>query len=83
MPIEALDQELTEQRLTQLNQALSSGMFVHVRDMLQRMTASDIAFILESSPPRTRQVLWQLVDQEQSGEILEELGEDMKDQLIS
>ncbi|WP_345857212.1 magnesium transporter [Shewanella algae] len=83
MPIEALDQELTEQRLTQLNQAISSGMFVHVRDMLQRMTASDIAFILESSPPRTRQVLWQLVDQEQSGEILEELGEDMKDQLIS
>jgi magnesium transporter len=82
MPIEVLDNELTEQRLNKLNQALGSGMFVHVRDMLHHMAPSDIAFILESSPPRTRAVLWQLIDHEQAGEILEELGEELKDPLI-
>ncbi|GIU41180.1 magnesium transporter MgtE [Shewanella sairae] len=83
MPIEVLDNETTDQRLNQLTKALGSGMFVHVRNMLQDMAASDIAFILESSPPRTRQVLWQLIDQEHTGEILDELGEELKDSLIS
>ena len=83
MGIEVIDSELTEQRLNQLTQALGSGMFVHVRNMLHDMAASDVALILESSPPKTRQVLWQLIDQEQAGEILEELGEELKDSLIS
>ncbi|MCE9679956.1 magnesium transporter [Shewanella sp. AS1] len=83
MPIEVLDSETTDQRLNQLTQALSSGMFVHVRNMLHDMAASDVAFILESSPPRTRQVLWQLIDQSHTGEILEELGEELKDHLIT
>jgi len=82
MPVEVLDNELTDQRLNQLTQALGSGMFVHVRSMLHDMAASDVAFILESSPPRTRQVLWQLIDQDHTGEILDELGEELKDSLI-
>ncbi|MCC4834048.1 magnesium transporter [Shewanella sp. 1_MG-2023] len=83
MSIEVIDSELTEQRLNQLTQALGSGMFVHVRNMLHDMAASDVALILESSPPKTRQVLWQLIDQEQAGDILEDLGEELKDSLIS
>ena len=83
MPIEVLDSETTDQRMHQLTKALSSGMFVHVRNMLHDMAASDIAFILESSPPRTRQVLWQLIDQTHTGEILDELGEELKDHLIT
>lgn len=83
MPVEASDSQQTEHRLHQLTQALSGGMFVHVRQMLQDMNATDIAFILESSPPRTRQVLWQLIDQEHMGEVLDELSEELKDPLIS
>ncbi|WP_076415900.1 magnesium transporter [Shewanella sp. UCD-KL12] len=82
MPIEVLDNETTDQRLNQLTQALGSGMFVHVRNMLHDMAATDVAFILESSPPRTRQVLWQLIDLDHTGEILDELGEELKDSLI-
>ena len=82
MPIEVLDSETTDQRLNQLTRALGSGMFVHVRNMLHDMAASDVAFILESSPPRTRQVLWQLIDLDHTGEILDELGEELKDNLI-
>ncbi|WP_394130287.1 magnesium transporter [Shewanella maritima] len=83
MGVEVLDAELTEQRLNRLTQALGSGMFVHVRNMLHDMAPSDVALILESSPPKSRQVLWQLIDQEHTGEILEELGEELKDTLIS
>ncbi|BAJ00380.1 magnesium transporter [Shewanella violacea] len=82
MPREVLDSETTDQRLNRLTQALGSGMFVHVRNMLHDMAASDVAFILESSPPRTRQVLWQLIDLDHTGEILDELGEELKDNLI-
>ncbi|MCL1077462.1 magnesium transporter [Parashewanella spongiae] len=82
MPVEALDNELTEQRLFQLNEALNSGMFVHVRHMLHDMPASDVALILESSPPKTREVLWQLIEHNQAGSILEELGEELKDSFI-
>lgn len=82
MAVELLDNEQTELLLNRLNEALGSGMFVHVRQMLLNMAASDIALVLESSPPRTRQVLWQLIDPELAGEVLEELGEEMKDKFI-
>ncbi|QDE32605.1 MULTISPECIES: magnesium transporter [Shewanella] len=80
---EYLDNEITEQRLNQLAQALDSGMFVHARNMLHTMSPNDVALILESSPPKNRQVLWQLIDQQHTGEILDELGEELKDSLIS
>jgi len=80
---EYLDNEITEQRLNQLAQALDSGLFVHARNMLHAMSPNDVALILESSPPKNRQVLWQLIDQQYAGEILDELGEELKDSLIS
>ncbi|GDY26494.1 magnesium transporter [Agarivorans sp. Toyoura001] len=69
-------------RLQELNQALDSGMFVHVRRMLHQMPACDVALLLESSPPAGRKVLWQLTDPEQHGEILEELNEDVMEGVL-
>jgi magnesium transporter len=66
------------QRLQQVNEALGSGMFVHVRKLLQNMPAYDIALILESSPPKSRAVLWQLIDADNHGEVLEELNEEVR-----
>ncbi|RYV00998.1 magnesium transporter [Shewanella sp. OPT22] len=82
MPLEMLDNEQAEQRLIQLNHALNSGMFVHVRQMMCDMSPSDIALVLESSPPQTREVLWQLIDPQHTGEVLDELGEELKDSFI-
>ena len=48
--------------LQKVNEALGSGMFVYVRKLLQDMPAFDLALLLESSPTKTRAVLWQLVD---------------------
>jgi len=66
------------QRLQQVNEALGSGMFVHVRKLLQNMPAYDISLILESSHPKSRAVLWQLIDADNQGEVLEELNEEVR-----
>ncbi len=47
------------------------------------MEPEDIAHLLEASPRKSREVLWQLTDPEDYGEILDELSEDVKDDLVS
>ena len=79
---DTLEQEQTHSRLKAVNEALSSGMFVHVRHMLHALTAYDVALLLESSTPSARPVLWQLIDPDQHGDILEELAEDIKNGII-
>ena len=73
----------TQLRLKEVNKALDSGMFVRARSILDKMPACDVAFLLESSPPANRKVLWNLTDHDQHGEILEELNEDAKDGIIN
>lgn len=78
--------ELLEQEynvpIDELNTALSGGMFVHVRNMLDSMPANDIALLLHSSPPKSRTVIWQLVDSSVQGEVLEELSEDVRNPIL-
>jgi len=81
--LENTDIQNTQQRLQEVNQALSSGMFVSARSILKKMPACDVALLLESSPPANRKVLWNLTDHDQQGEILEELNEDAKDGIIN
>ncbi|MFM2482969.1 magnesium transporter [Celerinatantimonas sp. YJH-8] len=70
------------QRILELNRALNDGMFVHVRRMLQQMPACDVALLLQSTPAAGREILWQLTDPEQQGEILEELNEDAMESIL-
>ena len=75
---ETSEQEHNQQRLRQVYEALGSGMFVYVRKLLQDMPAYDLALILESSPRKSRSVLWQLIDPDNHGEVLEELNEEVR-----
>lgn len=70
------------QLLLDVSQALENGMFVHVRRILEDMEPEDIAYLLEASPPKSRQILWQLTDSQEQGEILEELSEEIKDGIM-
>jgi magnesium transporter len=78
--------ELLEQEynipIDELNTALDSGMFVHVRNMLESMAASDIALLLHSSPPKARTVIWQLIDTNIQGEVLEELSDEVRNPIL-
>lgn len=83
-PQQELDQaQQTHQTLQEVSDALDNGQFVHVRRQLQDMEPEDIAHLLEASPRKSRDVLWQLTDPEDYGEILDELNEDVKDGLVS
>ncbi|WAJ70521.1 magnesium transporter [Catenovulum adriaticum] len=79
---EAYEHSLSNQTLLELTAALNRGMFVHVRNALHNMPAVDVAFILESTPVKTRFAFWQLIDSEFHGEILEELSEDVRTSIV-
>jgi magnesium transporter len=75
-------QNQTLAHLDELTTALGSGTIANVRRMLNALPPADIAHLLESSPPTTRTVLWQLVDDADKGEILQELGDELQSQFL-
>lgn len=80
--LEVAEKEFTEQRLQEVSEALSRGMYVQARRQLHNLPAWDIALLLESSPPKSRAVIWQLVDADEHGDILEELSEEVQKSVI-
>jgi len=72
-----------QEHLQALNDALESGAFVQVRRMLNLLSAPAIAHLLESSPVRTREVLWKLVEKENEGEVLNYLNLDIQADILT
>jgi magnesium transporter len=72
----------SQHTLDKLSTALNSGTFVDVRRMLNGLSPADVAHLLESSPPRFRHILWQMVDVDREGEVLGELGDDLQAQFL-
>ena len=68
----------TQTQLQALSSALESGTFVQIRRMLNGVPAVDVARLLESSPPNLRDLLWELVDKEKEGEILQHLSDELQ-----
>ena len=75
---EAFEQDYPLQQLKQVTKSLNSGQFVQVRRMLAKTAPCDTALLLESSPHKIRRLLWQLVDPDVQGDVLEELSEDVR-----
>ncbi|MEM1112027.1 MAG: magnesium transporter [Pseudomonadota bacterium] len=75
-------QARSQQKLDQLSLAVDSGTLAEARHMVRNLRPADIAHLLESSPPKFRQVLWQLIDLEQEGEILNALSDDLQAQFL-
>ncbi|MEX2366912.1 MAG: magnesium transporter [Pseudohongiellaceae bacterium] len=72
----------TQEQLHQLSTALESGAFVHVRQMLNSLSAPVIAHLLESSPHNAREVLWRLVEKDNEGDVLNYLNEDIQADIL-
>lgn len=66
-----------------LSSALDSGAIHQVRRLLNSLSASEIAQVLESSPPRERNVLWELVDTESESNVLQRLSEDVRNYILN
>ncbi len=74
----------TKSKLKKLSSALESGELDQVRRILNKgLAPADIAHLIESSPPKERQVIWSLVKDDLEGEVLQDLSDDVQGQLIS
>ncbi|GAA5444189.1 magnesium transporter MgtE [Microbulbifer sp. NBRC 101763] len=71
-----------QNQLSELFAALDSGTGQEVRRMLKTLTPQSIAQLLESSPPRIRQVLWNLIERDVEGEVLQELTDEVRSQIL-
>ena len=61
-------------RLQALRQALDEGTRHKVHRQVNAMHPAEIASLLESLPPAQREVVWDLVDPELEGDVLEVAG---------
>ena len=79
-----LEKSQARQRLRSLSEALDSGALKQVARILNGgLSPSDIAHLLESSPPRQRVLLWNLVDKQREGEVLQYMADDIRADFLS
>lgn len=73
----------TQQHLQTVTDSLESGGTMQIRYLLNgALPAQDVARLLESSPPKERRLLWDLIEQKNEGEILQYLSEDISVQFL-
>ena len=78
-----LDSKFQKDHTLELNQAIDRGSLSQVKQMMRTLPAAGIAHLVESSPPKTRSVLWQLIDKESEGEVIQYLNEDLQNEILS
>ena len=69
-----------------LNQLLenSSGLSEdEIKILLKKLSSSEIAHALESSPPKQRKLLFSLLETNEEGDVLADLGEEIQQELVS
>ena len=54
-----------------------------VRSLLNKLSSSEIAHALESSPPKQRKLFFSLLETNEEGDVLADLGEEIQQELIS
>jgi len=71
-----------DQRVTQLQEILDSGVLRPAGRLLNSLAPAEIAHLLESLPPARREILWSLVKPELEGEILVALSDEVRADLV-
>jgi len=72
----------TEDQILALSEAMETGTMQHARGMLNELSPAEIAHLLESLPHNERNIIWDLVDSDKEGEVLIQLGEELRATLI-
>jgi magnesium transporter len=79
-----MPQPADKKHLHELSEALESGEFRQIRHMLNNiLLPADVAHLLESSPPKERQILWNLIERDIEGEVLQYLSDDIQADFMS
>ena len=51
-------------------------------NILKEMSANDLASLIQNSPPQERKIIWDSIELENEGEVLGELDEQLRDELL-
>ena len=62
---------------------LSSEKYAESKDVLNSLPAYETALIIESSPPKKRALIWQLIEESKEGEILKNLSNDVRETVLT
>ncbi len=71
-----------QEQLQLLNKALEDGQLVPVQNLLTELKSADIAHLLESTPPRIREAIWNIIDKEREGDVLQHLNDEVRQYFI-
>jgi len=71
-----------EADLNLLNEALDEGNQGKAEALIRDMHASEVALVLESLPPARRDTVWQLVEDDDGGNVLAELNDEVRSGLL-
>lgn len=69
--------------LERLDNAIDSVTLNQVRHSLNNLSPPDVAHQLETAPPKFRRILWELVDPEISGEVIQELSDEIQSEFLN
>lgn len=70
-------------RLAAIRAALAAGRLRGADRMLDAMHPAETALLLESLPPAQRALVWELVDSDGQGDVLVELSEEVRSELVA
>lgn len=63
--------------IVQLKELVQAGTYGEIQSLIEELKAPDFADVLESSPPVERNVLWNLLDEDQQSEVLQHVEEEI------
>ena len=72
-----------ENNLNQLLESSSDLSQDEIRNLLKKLSSSEIAHALESSPPKQRKLFFSLLETDEEGDVLVDLGEEIQQELVS
>lgn len=72
----------TDYHVDTFTHALESGALLPVKNMLEPLHPAEVAHLIESLPPPQRKLLWQLLEADVRGDVLVELGEEVRGTFI-
>ncbi|MGO2354519.1 MAG: magnesium transporter [Marinomonas foliarum] len=73
-----MSEQNTLNHLQTVTESLETGATMQIRYLLNgALPAQDVARLLESSPPKERKLLWELIEDKNEGEVLQYLPEDI------
>lgn len=76
------EKETNLNNISYIKDRLSSGTYSQISRMLNSLNPSDIAHFIESSPPEDRDFVWQILNTDVEGEVLNHLSDALQEQFL-